>query len=220
MKILANRRVKSLFIQILLCMLVFFIFSVVLVILKPERQAFYTLICTCGMGITVTVFCYRYFMEENKIMEDAVAQIREYISGDRNARIECDDEGELYRLFHEVNSLATILNAQAENEGKSRKFLQNTISDISHQLKTPLAALNIYNGIIQTGAETDDLPTVREFSSLSEQELDRIDTLVQNLLKIAKFDAGTIVIEKSQENISEMMADVKKQFSLRTGQEG
>ncbi|MDE7282557.1 MAG: HAMP domain-containing histidine kinase [Lachnospiraceae bacterium] len=220
MKVLTNRKVKSLFIQILLCILVFFIYSVIHVFLKQELQALYTLIGILAMGITVLVLCYRYFQEENKIMEDAVIQVREFISGDRNARIECDDEGELYRLFHEVNSLATILNAQAENEGKSRKFLQNTISDISHQLKTPLAALNIYNGIIQTGAETDDIPTVREFSGLSEQELDRIETLVQNLLKIAKFDAGTIVIEKNQENISEMMEDVKKQFAFRIGQEG
>lgn len=220
MKILTNRKVKSLFIQILLCISIFFTVSVILVILKTEQQALYTLVCILGMGIAVLVFCYRYFKEENKIMEYAVAQIREYISGDRSARIECDDEGELYRLFHEVNSLVAILNAQAENEGKSKKFLQDTISDISHQLKTPLAALNIYNGIIQTGAETDDMPTVREFSRLSEQELDRIETLVQNLLKIAKFDAGTIVVEKKQENISEMMADVKKQFSFRIGQEG
>lgn len=220
MKILANRKVKSLFIQILLCISVFLVFSVILAILKPKQQDLYTMICVLGMGIAVIMLCYRYFKEENKIMEDAVIQVREYISGDRSARIECDDEGELYRLFHEVNSLAAILNAQAESEGRTREFLQNTISDISHQLKTPLAALNIYNGIIQSGAETDDLPTVREFSSLSEQELDRIETLVQNLLKIAKFDAGTIVIEKNQENISEMMADVKKQFSFRTGQEG
>ena len=220
MKILTNQKVKSLFIQILLCILAFFIFSVVFLILKPERQALYTLICILGMGIAVLVFCYRYFKEENKIMEDAVAQIREYISGDRSARIECDDEGELYRLFHEINSLAAILNAQAENEGKSKKFLQDTISDISHQLKTPLAALNIYNGIMQTGVETNDLPTVREFSNLSEQELDRIETLVQNLLKIAKFDAGTIVIEKNSEIISEIMEDLRKHFSFRIGQEG
>ncbi|MDE7428863.1 MAG: HAMP domain-containing histidine kinase, partial [Lachnospiraceae bacterium] len=220
MKILANRKVKSLFTQILLCMSVFLVFSVVLVIIKPKQQALYTLFCVLGMGIAVLVICYRYFKEENKIMEDAVMQVREYISGDRSARIECDDEGELYRLFHEVNSLAAILNAQAESEGRTRKFLQNAISDISHQLKTPLAALNIYNGIIQSGVETDDLPTVKEFSSLSEQELDRIETLVQNLLKIAKFDAGTIVIEKNKENISEMMADVKKQFLFRIGQEG
>lgn len=188
MKLLANRKVKLLFVQILLCLSVFLVLSVVLVILKPKQQALYTLLCVPGMGIAVLVICYRYFKEENKIMEDAVMQIREYISGDRSAKIECDDEGELCRLFHEVNSLAAILNAQAESEGRTRKFLQNTISDISHQLKTPLAALNIYNDIIQSGAETDDLPTVKEFSNLSEQELDRIETLVQNLLKIAKFD--------------------------------
>ena len=110
-------------------------------------------------------------------------------------RIECDDEGELYRLFQEVNSLVSILNAHAENEGRSKKFMKDTISDISHQLKTPLAALNIYNGIMQE--ETKDMETLREFTALSEQELDRIETLVQNLLKITKLDAGTIVIEKA-----------------------
>lgn len=217
---LANRKVKTLFIQILLSVSFFWAISVILVILNTEQQAFYAQFCVLGMGISVIVFCYRYFKEENNIMEDAVMQVREYISGNRSVRIECDDEGELYRLFHEVNSLAAILNAQAESESRTRKFLQNTISDISHQLKTPLAALNIYNGIIQSGVEADDLPTVREFSGLSEQELDRIETLVQNLLKIAKFDAGTIVMEKKHDNISEMMADVKKQFSFRIRQEG
>lgn len=57
------------------------------------------------MGVAVFVSMYLYFRDQNKIMEDAVSQIKDYISGDRNARIECDDEGELYRLFHEVNSL-------------------------------------------------------------------------------------------------------------------
>lgn len=220
MKILANRKVKLLFIQILLCILVFAIFSMAFLVFVPEKAAIYTLVCTLCMGITVLVFCYGYFREQNRIMEDAVAHIREYLSGDRNVRIECDDEGELYRLFHEVNSLVAILNAQAENEVRTRKFLQNTISDISHQLKTPLAAINIYNGIIQSGIETDDLQAIKEFSDLSEQELDRIEILVQNLLKIAKFDAGTIMIEKKPENISEIMTEVKKFFSYRAGQEG
>lgn len=139
--------------------------------------------------------------------------------GDKDARIDCDEEGELYRLFHEINSLAAILNAQAQKEGQSREFLKNTISDISHQLKTPLAALNIYNGIIQTEAEAGGFETIRKFAGLSEQELDRIETLVQNLLKITKFDAGTMVIEKRQENISEIMAEVEKHFAFRVGQE-
>lgn len=220
MKILSNQKIKSLFIQIALCILAFVLFSSIFMVLYPDRAFSCTLICSLGMGTAVLAFCYRYFREQNRIMEEAVAQIREYISGDRSARIECNDEGELYRLFHEVNFLVAILNAQAENEKKSKKFLQNTISDISHQLKTPLAALNIYNGIIQGEAEAKDAAEIKEFSGLSEQELDRIEMLVQNLLKIAKFDAGTIVIEKRAENLSEMMEDVKKHFSFRAENEG
>lgn len=105
-------------------------------------------------------------------METAVAQIEEYISGNHKIRIDCDEEGELYRLFHEVNSLAVILNAHIEEERRSKQFLKNTISDISHQLKTPLAALNIYNGLLQN--EAADIPRIQEFTSLSETELDRI----------------------------------------------
>lgn len=176
--------------------------------------------CAFLLGGMVLYFCYRYFWQQDRIMEEAAVQIRSFVSGDRDARIDCDEEGELYRLFHEINSLAAILSAQAQKEGQSREFLKNTISDISHQLKTPLAALNIYNGIMQTEAETGGLSTIREFTGLSEQELDRIETLVQNLLKITKFDAGTMVIEKRRENISDMMAEVEKHFAFRAGQEG
>lgn len=129
-----------------------------------------------------------------------------------------DEEGELNKLFHKINSLASTLNAHAENELKSKEFLKDTISDISHQLKTPLTALNIYNGILQD--ESENFPAIQEFAQLSEQELDRIETLVQNLLKITKLDAGTIVIDKKMENISEIMESVKRHFSLRAEKEG
>lgn len=101
----------------------------------------------------------------------------------------------MYKLFHSVNTLATVLNAHAQKELEGNEFLKNTISDISHQLKTPLAALNIYNGILQEEAE--EFPAIQEFVTLSEQELDRIETLVQNLLKITRLDAGYMVMEKN-----------------------
>lgn len=172
------------------------------------------------MVVVILFLCYGYFREQYKIMETAISQIREYIAGNKNVSIECNDEGELYRLFHEVNSLVAILNAHAENEKNAKKFLRNTISDISHQLKTPLAALNIYNGLIQDEAKGKELSTIQEFSLLSEQELDRIETLVQSLLKITKLDAGTILLEKTLENVSKIAEDIKKQFLFRAGQEG
>lgn len=217
MKIMVNKKIKLLFCRIMLFILSFALLSAAFIYLKKENAALYILISSLFMGLSILTIMYRYFKEQNKIMENAVTQIREYISGNQNVRIECNDEGQLYRLFHEVNSLVSILNAHAENTGKEKKFLKDTISDISHQLKTPLAALNIYNGIIQE--EAKNLPTVKEFTALSEQELDRIQILVQNLLKITKLDAGTILIEKAIENVSEMMSNIKKHFLYRAQQE-
>lgn len=218
MKILVNRKIKRLFRAVLLIIAVFSLFSVICTASEWQHAVVYVLLSSICMGMAVFAALHLYFREQSRMLENAAAQIRDYTAGNRNARIECEEEGEVYRLFHGVNSLAAVLNAHAENEGRSKRFMKDTFSDISHQLKTPLAALNIYNGIIQEDA--DDAQTIREFASLSEQELDRIETLVQNLLKITKLDAGTIVIEKAEHNISEMMGRIETQFAYRAAQEG
>ena len=151
-------------------------------------------------------------------MENAAHQIAEYILDQRKGGIECSEEGAMYRLFHEVNSLVTMADAHADSERRAKEFLRRTISDISHQLKTPIAALNIYNGILQQ--ETADAATVREFTSLSEQELDRIESLVQSLLKMARLDAGAITLERSPENVFDLLEHIKRQYSFRAEQEG
>lgn len=222
MRIWTDAKIKTLFQRIAGCSFGFLLLSVLFCGVSGGKAG--ALIaapaCVLGVGVSTLALCCRYFRGQDRVMEEAVSQIQALIAGDRDARIECDEEGEMYRLFHEVNALAAILNAKAQKEERTKRFLKNVISDISHQLKTPLAALNIYNGIVQTEAETGGLSTIQEFAGLSEQELDRVETLVQNLLKIAKFDAGSMVLEKHRENVAELMADVERQFSFRAGQEG
>lgn len=217
MKIFANKDIKRFFLSISIILLVFLLLAEALVwLLYKEFSLWFPLLSLLTAGGILSV-CFWYFSRQNKIMENAVSQIDAYLAGDVNARIDCDDEGELYRLFHSVNSLAAILNAHVTNELREKEFLKNTISDISHQLKTPLAALNIYNGLMQDEAE--ELPALKEFATLSEQELDRIETLVQNLLKITKLDAGSIVIETATENVADMMNDIELHFAYRARQE-
>ena len=197
MKIFANKEIKKLFLAVSVIWVAFLLLTQGFLWLCYQRfSLFLLLVFVLSGGAILAVGC-SYFKKQNQVMEQAVSQINAYLDGDHNARIECDDEGELYRLFHTVNSLAAVLNAHADNELREKEFLKNTISDISHQLKTPLAALNIYNGLLQDGDM--ELSAVKEFADLSEQELDRIETLVQNLLKITKLDAGAIVLEKATE---------------------
>ena len=213
---LADRKIRHLLGQIAGITGIFLLILVLLAVLKCPALCMAAVSAVMAAAILAAV--YRYFREQEKILENAAEKIREYLSGNHEARIPCDDEGSLCRLFHEVNSLAAVLNAHAENEGSAKRFLKNTLSDISHQFKTPLAALNIYNGLLLE--EAADLPEIREFAALSEQELDRIETLVQNLLKITKLDSGTLVMEKAIENVSEMMEAIEKHFAFQADREG
>ena len=217
MKIFVNKDIKHFFLAIMVVLVNFLVLTEVLIWVLYEKFSFWVLLLSLLTTFAILMVCFLYFRRQNKMLEDAVSQINSYLGGNANARIECDDEGELYRLFHTVNSLAAVLNAHADNELREKEFLKNTISDISHQLKTPLAALNIYNGLLQDGDM--ELSAVKEFADLSEQELDRIETLVQNLLKITKLDAGAIVLEKATENVADMMRDIELHFAYRARQE-
>lgn len=216
MKII-DKDIRKLFTVITAVMIVFLFLAELIVYYFYEEISLPLLLLALMTLCILLGLCFHYFSRQNKMMEDAVSAISAFLDGNESARIACDEEGEIYRLFHSVNTLATVLNAHAQKEKDAKEFLRGTISDISHQLKTPLAALNIYNGLLAD--EVQELPTAREFVTLSEQELDRIETLVQNLLKIAKLDAGAIALEKSMENIADMMRDIELHFAYRAKQE-
>lgn len=217
MKIFVDKDVRNLFLSLSVIGAAALLLAQAFLWLNDQPLSLYLFLIFLLAGAAAGAVCCAYFRKQNRILEQAASQIHAYLDGDREARIECDKDGELYQLFHTVNSLAAVLNANADNELREKEFLKNTISDISHQLKTPLAALNIYNGLLQE--EAVGLPSVKEFADLSEQELDRIEMLVQNLLKIAKLDAGMIVPEKVTENVADIMRDMELRFAYRARQE-
>lgn len=217
MKLFANKEIKRFFLTLSVILTGLLVLSEGVLWFGYQVLSVWIPVLIILAGVAIWIAALGYFRRQNRLLEDAVTQIHLYLDGNVDARIECNEEGELYTLFHSVNSMAAILNAHAANELREKEFLKDTISDISHQLKTPLAALNIYNGLLQD--ETESLSEVKEFVALSEQELDRIEMLVQSLLKITRLDAGAIVFEKTEENVAEMMKDVELHFAYRAGME-
>ena len=186
MKVFANREIRILFRTVLAVWAVALALTQGIVWHTTHVFSFGLLLAFLLLGGCLWGVLFRYFQRQSALLEQAVQQIQSCLDGNPDARLDCDREGELYRLFHSVNALAAVLSAHADNEQREKRFLKNTIADISHQLKTPLAALNIYNGLLQDEAVSPS--EVKEFADLSEQELDRIETLVQNLLKITRLD--------------------------------
>lgn len=142
--------------------------------------------------------------------------IRCFACGDFSSHLPRTGEGTLARLFAAVDDLACALQAEGKTEHRTKEFLKTTISDISHQLKTPLAALRMYHEIIEE--EVHDPAVVTEFSQKTEMALSRMEGLIQALLKITRLDAGGIVFEREQIRVaglvSRAMADLGTRAEL------
>lgn len=177
------------------------------------HTAVYTVLATLLFIILLAAICWVHLRRREEQYGYASTVIRRFTEGDYSVRLPRNGEGGLYRLFGAVNHLATALQAHGETQYQSKEFLRRTISDISHQLKTPLSALQMYNEII-TG-EPDQPDTVSRFSEKSAAALNRMEQLIQALLKIARLDAGSITFDKQLCKVSEVVAQAVECCGVR-----
>lgn len=103
-------------------------------------------------------------------------------------------EGELSILANQVQKLTLRLKESAEVVCADKKHLADSLADISHQLRTPLTAMNLTTTLLRAPdlTEKQRLELTGELRSL----LTRTDWLVETLLKISKLDAGTVQLQK------------------------
>ncbi|MDE6404659.1 MAG: HAMP domain-containing histidine kinase [Lachnospiraceae bacterium] len=165
----------------------------------------------CGMTV-------RFLWKREKLYRQAEGIIIQFSDGNFERHLPRNEEGSIYRLFSAVEELAAALRAQNEKEQHRKLFLKETISDISHQLKTPLAALHMYTEII--AQEPDHVETVERFSYKTMQSLERIERLVQTLLKVSRIDAGSIVFEKEWQSAVGLAESAAADLAVRAQQEG
>ena len=158
----------------------------------------------------VYISLFLYLRRQHKAFRNAENTILQFLDGNTTSRIECSQAGDWYSLFHAINEMAAILSAHAEHQRQTKEFLQDIISDVSHQIKTPLSALKMYHEIIE--GHKDDAATVSSFTEKSQREIKRMEDVIYTLLKLARLDAGIIQMEKTPENLSVLMQDVLERF--------
>lgn len=159
-----------------------------------------------------------YLIRRDRLYQRAFRTLEQFRGGDFTKRLPRGEPGSLYQLFDMINELATALKAKSDLEHRAKLFLKDTISDISHQLKTPLAALSMYMEIIS--GEPENVKTVKTFISKSMQSLERMERLIQTLLKIARLDTGNVVFEKKNCLIQELAELSAADLKSRAKSEG
>lgn len=125
--------------------------------------------------------------------------IRDYCEGDLSIL-----KSDLYKITH-------VLKQQKELLQKDKTFLADSLSDISHQIKTPLTSMLVVSDLLN-----QDIPEEKrkEFINVMKTQLKRIEWLVSSLLKMSKIDANTIQFHRSQTPLQSILEKSIEPFQI------
>lgn len=141
--------------------------------------------------------------------------------GDLSARTQLapnqQPHDEIGQLAGQFDQMATRLQASFGELEAERDALRRFIADASHELRTPITAMRMYNELLQ-GQAGDDANTRREFLNASEQQLHRLAWITQNLLDLSRLDAGLIKLNLSDIDAQTLLQQVIGPFATSAEQ--
>ena len=111
-----------------------------------------------------------------------------------------------YLLEYKTGISRAVFLADPDREVEEEKAeLQSLVSDISHQTKTPIANLKMLNDTMLTRRITDE--TRKEFLHATASQLDKLDFLIQGMVKTSRLETGVITLEKKETAIADTLVD-------------
>ena len=183
--------------------------------LEKENSKFIVMYSIIGLIfvtlIIVTVVIY--IRERNKRIDKLIFYIEEINKKNYKLEIENNTEDELSNLRNELYKITIMLKEQAEIEQKEKKELATSISDISHQLKTPLTSISILLDNMRENPDMDK-ETRMKFIHEIKRQIEWINWLVISLLKLSRLDANVVIFNKEQINVNKLIKEVTQNLAI------
>lgn len=150
---------------------------------------------------------------ENKKLEEIIHLIEEINKKNYNLNINGTDETMISKLKNEIYKTVIMLKNDAENSLKDKIIIKTYLEDISHQLKTPLTVISIALDNLIDNPNMDE-KSRNEFISKIAKENANINNLVQNLLKLSRFDINVINFDNKNISVKDLLDKSVDKVSL------
>lgn len=154
----------------------------------------------------IAVLLYEFVYLGYKLTQ--VQRIREgaqqIAAGDLNYKIDTKGMGTLFKGFAEdINNIGRGLNAAVDERMKSERMKTELISNVSHDLKTPLTSIINYVDLLKREQIRDE--NIREYIRILDEKSQRLKALTEDLVEASRATSGNIQLEMNKINFVELM---------------
>lgn len=139
--------------------------------------------------------------------------------GDLSTRAPVHGEDEIGQLARQFNQMAAHLEASFAQLSAERDALRRFIADASHELRTPVTALQNFLDLVQ-GPAADDPAARAEFLAESQKQVSRLEWITQNLLDLSRLDAGLAALDLAQHDVRDITNAAASAFKPRVQEKG
>lgn len=153
--------------------------------------------------IAITIIYVRNLFHIYKKIDYINLYVKDVLNGKATFNIKEYEEGTFSSLKNDMYKLTNRLKEQNDQMIKDKKYLEATLSDISHQLKTPLTSMYMINDLLKD--EHLDPKVKNEFLNKERAQLERIEWLVTSLLKLSRLESGMITLKKEQVKVIDLL---------------
>ena len=158
-----------------------------------------------------TFICYMLFMlliilykkSQDKKINEISNYMNSVLNGNYSLDIRSYEEGRLSILKNDIYKITVKLKEQTDMAINEKNNLEMILSDISHQIKTPLTSMYVINDLLKS----DKLSKKEkiEFLNKNESQLKRIEWLVTSLLKLSRLDNGFVKLKKEKVEVAKLI---------------
>ena len=157
--------------------------------------------------VLLCVICFVTLIRRKLVMfsDSFCGQMDDMLSGDiMQPKQTIEEESLFYKINYRLGRLYEVMQENKNNIAKERADLQELISDISHQVKTPIANLKMINNTL---LENEVPPQKqKEFLTAQASQLDKLDFLMQAMIKTSRLETGVISLEQKQQPVYDTLA--------------
>ena len=152
--------------------------------------------------ILIGILLYKYIVLRNELGE-----LSDYIDKalDGNLEITEFDENELSKIKSKLIKFLYANQVKEKKINTEKNKTKDLIADISHQTKTPIANLSLYISLLEDDPKDEYLEIIK-------YELNKLNFLIQNLVKSSRLESDIIGLQKNQANLKDLVKDVLKEF--------
>lgn len=163
--------------------------------------------------LMLSIIFFKYNHSESKKINEITKYIEEINRGNYKLNIEENTEDELSILKNELYKITIMLKEVAENSQKDKTTLKDSLSDISHQIKTPITSILIMlDNILSDENMPEDIK--KDFIKDIKREIVNIKFLVESILKLSKIDSNSIKFIKKEVFIKDIINESVKNVSM------